>query len=328
MSTAALFVGSLVIIVVAAELFTNAVEWAGFRLRLGSGATGSLLAAFGTALPETIVPIVALFSGAPNREEVAQGAVLGSSFLLLTLGVAVTGIAVLARSGESLLVIEPGQARRDLGVFLICFSLAILCVALPSGMRIPIGVLLLVVYGAYVVMTLRGGEPAEELPEPLHLTRWRDGEPWVLAIVIQLVAAVVLLILGSHLFVDALDNASQALGVSALVLAVILVPFATELPETFNSVLWVRTRDDGLAFGNVAGAAAFQASILGFIGVEFTTWNPGLGGLLSAAAAWVTAVYLFFLLHDGRAHGRWLLLAGVPWVAYVVAELATGGGLA
>jgi Ca2+/Na+ antiporter len=58
--TALLFVASAVLLIIAAELFTNAVEWAGYRLRLGSGATGSLLAAVGTSLPETIVPVVAL----------------------------------------------------------------------------------------------------------------------------------------------------------------------------------------------------------------------------------------------------------------------------
>jgi hypothetical protein len=34
-----------------------------------------------------------------------------------------------------------------------------------------------------------------------------------------------------------------------LVLALVIVPVATELPETLNSVLWVRSNDDMLAFG-------------------------------------------------------------------------------
>ena len=43
-----------------ALLFTNAVEWIGHRLELGEGAVGSLLAAVGTAMPETLIAIVAL----------------------------------------------------------------------------------------------------------------------------------------------------------------------------------------------------------------------------------------------------------------------------
>ena len=83
MTTALLFVASLILVVVASELFTNAIEWAGFQLKLGTGATGSLLAALGTSLPETVVPIVALATHSPGADSVATGAVLGSPFLLL-----------------------------------------------------------------------------------------------------------------------------------------------------------------------------------------------------------------------------------------------------
>ena len=66
--------------------------------------------------------------------------------------------------------------------------------------------------------------------------------------------------------------------VAELVLALVIVPIATELPETLNSVLWVRTNDDMLAFGNVAGSATFQSCVLATIGVVFTTWSLGFGG--------------------------------------------------
>ena len=61
-----LFVVSLALILFACELFTNGVEWAGKKMDLSRGATGSVLAAVGTALPETSIPILALIAG--NRE--------------------------------------------------------------------------------------------------------------------------------------------------------------------------------------------------------------------------------------------------------------------
>ena len=70
MITALLFAGGLLLIVIGSELFTNAVEWAGYRLKLASGATGSLLAALGTALPETAVPVVALIGRNPTSDAV------------------------------------------------------------------------------------------------------------------------------------------------------------------------------------------------------------------------------------------------------------------
>jgi cation:H+ antiporter len=325
--TALLFVGGLVVIAAAAELFTNAVEWAGFLMNLGTGATGSLLAAFGTSLPETIVPIVALAGGGGDAERIAIGAVLGSSFLLLTLGGAVTGVAVLARRQARELTVVPAQARRDLGVFLVAFALAVGSSLLPRPARIGVGVLLLLIYAGHVTLTLRGGGKEEKTaPEPLHIVRWRSRPP-ATAVAAQLIGAVLLLIVGSQLFVAAVHQTAQGLGIDPLVLAVIVVPFVTELPETFNSVLWVRSGDDSLAFGNIAGSSAFQACVLGFLGVTFTTWKLGPAGLLSAAGAFAAGLYLLVLLRDGRAHGRWIVIAAVPWLAYLAVELATGGHL-
>jgi cation:H+ antiporter len=325
--TALLFVGALLLIAVASELFTNAVEWAGHLLHLGAGATGSLLAALGTALPETMVVIVALVGGATGSNQIATGAVLGSSFLLLTLGGALTGAALLTRRGNRRLQVEPAQVRRDLGVFLSAFGCAVASTLLSRPERVVVGILLLLLYAGYARAALgeRGGPG--EAPEPLHFVRWRSGPPPVVVVVVQLLAGAILLTVGSGLFVDAIHSAATSLGLNPLVLAVIAVPFATELPETLNSVLWIRSGDDGLALGNVAGAAAFQACILGFLGVTFTTWDLGAAGLISAGCAFATGLYLLGLLRDGRAHGGWLLVAALPWLGFVVAELALGGRL-
>jgi cation:H+ antiporter len=327
MTAALLFIASLVLVVVAAELFTNAIEWAGYQLKLGSGATGSLLAALGTSLPETIVPIVALATHSQGADKVATGAVLGSPFLLLTLGAGATGIAVLVRGGARRLVIDPRQARRDLGVFIVAFSVAILASALPQGARIVVGIGLVLAYVAYVVATLRSSGARSEMPEPLHIVRWRQGEPHPALVSAQLVLAVAILIVGSQLFVIALDRTASALHVAQLVLALVIVPIATELPETLNSVFWVRSNDDGLAFGNVAGSATFQSCVLAAIGVVFTTWNPGSAGFISAGLTIATAVFLLVLLWRGRARGALLVLALVPWLVYVLAAIVTGGRL-
>lgn len=329
MFTVLLFVVSGVVLVVAAELFTNAVEWAGYRLRLGEGATGSLLAAIGTALPETIVPVVALIAAAPSADAVATGAVLGAPFLLMTVATAAMGAAVALRRRKPSLLIAPRQVRQDLGVFLGAFSAALLCIVLPRPARVGVGVLLLVAYGGHVIATLRGSVPNEELPEPLHIVRWHESAkaPHAIAIALQLLIAVALLVVASELFVHALDSAATALGIPALILAIIVVPLATELPESLNSVLWVRSDDDGLAFGNIAGSAAFQATILGFVGVVFTTWKPSTGGVIGAVLTLASAAGLLVLLRHGRARGIVLMLAGLPWLAFVVAQGITGGHL-
>ena len=55
MITALELLGAFVLIIAGAIGFTNAVEWLGQRMNLGAGAVGALLAAVGTALPESII---------------------------------------------------------------------------------------------------------------------------------------------------------------------------------------------------------------------------------------------------------------------------------
>src|SRR5215203_1934253 len=92
-----ILLASFVIILAGAELFTNGIEWFGRKLGLAEGAVGSVLAAVGTALPETMIPIIAiLFSTGEHSEEVGVGAILGAPFMLSTLAMFVTGVAVVA----------------------------------------------------------------------------------------------------------------------------------------------------------------------------------------------------------------------------------------
>src|SRR6187431_22874 len=97
-----LLVVALAIILLGAELFTNGIEWFGHRLNLAEGAVGSVLAAVATAMPETLIPVIAIvgpaiFGGDPETSHaIGTGAILGAPFMLSTLAMFVTGVAVLA----------------------------------------------------------------------------------------------------------------------------------------------------------------------------------------------------------------------------------------
>ncbi|MEX0620859.1 MAG: hypothetical protein WD181_04690, partial [Solirubrobacterales bacterium] len=90
-----LLLASFAIILSGALLFTNAIEWLGHKLDMGEGAVGSLLAAVGTAMPETLIPIVAIIGGAAGSEGVAIGAIVGAPFLLGTVAMALVGFAAI-----------------------------------------------------------------------------------------------------------------------------------------------------------------------------------------------------------------------------------------
>src|SRR3954454_14004579 len=94
-------VASFMVILAGALLFTNAVEWLGHRLGIGEGTVGSLLAAVGTAMPETLIAIVALLSVNEGSEDIAIGAIVGAPFLLATLAMGLVGLfAYLSRDNR------------------------------------------------------------------------------------------------------------------------------------------------------------------------------------------------------------------------------------
>ena len=131
-----LLVVSLAVILVAAELFTNSIEWFGHKLNLAEGAVGSVLAAVATAMPETLIPVIAiigplLVGSTPTEgaQAVGVGAILGAPFMLSTLAMFVTGIAVViyARRGRrgTAMRVNVGVLGRDVAFFIVGYGIAI-----------------------------------------------------------------------------------------------------------------------------------------------------------------------------------------------------------
>src|SRR6266567_6984351 len=131
----ALIVGAFVLILVGAEVFTNGVEWLGLKLRISEGATGSILAALGTATPETLIPIVAiLFTNTADSDDIGVGAILGAPFMLGTLVmllIGVTAFLLRQRRGRLTLRVDRAHASRDLGFFLVMYAVALAIALIP-----------------------------------------------------------------------------------------------------------------------------------------------------------------------------------------------------
>jgi cation:H+ antiporter len=312
-----LLVVSFMVILAGALLFTNAVEWIGHRLELGEGAVGSLLAAVGTAMPETLIAIVALV-GATRSEDVAIGAIVGAPFLLATLAMGLVGGTAYIyrrrrRQGIELRAHVP-TLDRDLMFFLVFFALGLaLGFGAPAEIRIPAGILFFVAYPIYVWRTLvRGGAiQAEETLNPLIMDRGpaRESDPnMVIAAIVGLGAMVG----GAHLFVEELLHVAEDLGVEAIVLSLILAPLATELPEKVNSFFWVREGKDSLALGNITGAMVFQSVIPVGIGLVFTDWDLTGNAAISVGLGLAGGVIAYWAL---RLRDRFELPAVVAWLA-------------
>ena len=68
-------------------------------------------------------------------------------------------------------------------------------------------------------------------------------------------------------------------------IALVLAPLATELPEKFNSIFWIRDGKDTLALGNMTGAMLFQSTIPVSFGILFHPWNLDFLSLFATVLA-------------------------------------------
>lgn len=322
--TVLLLLASFVLIVVGALLFTNAIEWLGQRMNLGAGAAGALLAAVGTALPESLIPVVALLGGKQDAEEIAIGSIIGAPFLLGTLAMLLIAGASLVYHGRRetgrRLAIDPQTAKRDLRAFLVLFPIAILLgLGTPFWLRAVGAAVLLLGYAGYVVRTAKADEGAGDEDElaPLRFDRTKEDPPTTLAITAQLLVALGAIVLGAEIFVGQVEGVAKSLGVTSLVLSLILAPLATELPEKINSVIWVRSGKDELALGNVTGAMAFQASIPVTIGLLLTPWDLDAFAMTAALLALAGGIVAYVAI-GRRDFGR---LPAAVWALLFLAFL-------
>lgn len=326
--------GALVLILISAEAFTNALEHIGERFRLSEGVTGSIFAAVGTAMPETIVPLVAILSTAATqkvREEVGIGAILGAPLMLTTVAMFLMAlVASLRRGWGGKFHPERTGLRRDLGWFLIVFGLSTGAIFVPHNVflvRVAIALVLVGLYFFYLLITVRASAKlvadghGTEADNPLYLARIlgrmgvRENLPLQL---IQLGLGLAGIVGGAHGFVRGVEALAHLLGVSALALSLLIIPLATELPEKVNSMLWIRRGKDTLAFGNVTGAMVFQGSLLPALGILLTPWD-GRREVVAVLVLTLTAsTWVFLLSRRGALRPYHLIFNGLCYVAYGV----------
>ncbi|MGE0643817.1 MAG: sodium:calcium antiporter [Nitrospira sp.] len=314
-----LFLVSVVVTLGGCALFTNSIEWLGKRLGISEGAVGSVFAAIGTTLPETSIPIIAIFFGESQEEiEVGLGAILGAPFMLSTLVLPILAVLVLlyARAGKRAASFQLNyrEVMTDLTFFMFGYLIALGCAFSPSRLvhLIAAGLLIcLYIYYMKVKFAPTEGEEGSEL-EPLIFDK-TVAIPSYPMIGLQASLGLGGLILGAHLFVMAAESMAGLFEMSPLILALLIAPLATELPEMSNSFLWLYRKKDRLAVANVTGAMVFQGTLpvsLGLIGTEWVIASTALTSMILAVQA--VGLCLLQILIGGRWR-PWLLAAGAAF---------------
>ena len=319
---------SAVLIYLACEWFVNAVEWLGAQFKVGAVAVGTILAAVGTALPESVVTLVAaLFGSKAHGEDIAVGAALGGPLVVGTIAYGVTGLLLLARRRTAAAVVAaparsgiPGatgsedrqevdegglagvdKARlaRDQTWFLVIFAVKIGLGLVAFAIKPWLGWLFFVAYGVYFWREMRadGDHASSDGLEPLKLQARRETPArWI--VIAQTLLTLVVIFAASQLFVRQLEWAGPALGLPSVVVALLLSPVATELPEVLNAIIWVRQGKTHLALANISGAMMIQATVPSGIGLLLTPWRFD-AALILAGTATLAAVAGFYAVFAG-----------------------------
>lgn len=317
---------SLILILISCEFFTNSIEWTGKKFNLNEGVTGSILAAVGTALPETIIPVIALiFIPGKKGEEIGIGAILGAPFMLSTLAFGITGIAAIfyyfTRKRSLWLSVNTRILSNDIIFFIVVYILAISVSFLSGEIKKFLGIIFILIYLIYIYITFSHEKVENEIElNPLYFGK--NKEPGIFLILLQNIVSLLGIVIGAKFFVSCIENLSNHLNVSPFIFSLFVAPIATELPEKFNSIIWIGKQKDTLALGNISGAMVFQSSIVVAVGLLGTNWVLNDRAKISAAIAILASlVVVMFMKIFKKLHAFVLFFCIIFYIAYIAAIL-------
>jgi cation:H+ antiporter len=320
--TVILLLASAAVIYLSCEYFVNGIEWVGHQFGFSKNATGTILAAFGTALPESVVTFIAVvFGGSDAQKEIGVGAAIGGPLALSTIAYAVVGVVFLANHGRLGHFLSPqagGRLLNDQKWFMSIFIFKIGLGLFAFAIKPWLGVLFLLAYAAYVRQEIMAeGETghADDL-EPLKL-RPHDAAPRKWWPLLQTGLALLVIFGSSQVFVHQIDAIGPMLGLSPQLVALLLSPIATELPEILNAVIWVRQGKQTLALANISGAMMIQATIPSALGIFFTPWLLQNALLWAGAVTMLSIVGLAWCLHRRALSARAMAAFGLLYVLFV-----------
>jgi cation:H+ antiporter len=304
-----LLITSAIAIYISCEYFVNAIEWVGHKFNLTKNATGTILAAFGTALPESVVTFVAVvFGNTPAQKEIGVGAAIGGPLVLATIAYSIVGLIFLTRKQQGKPLISKTTELRlgyDQMWFMKIFVVKILLGVVIFSFKPWLGIGFLIAYAFYVRQEMQGTDDPEHLDfiEPLKI-RPHDDSPSQSWALLQTFLSLIVIFISSHFFVRQLEVIGPSMGLHPQMVALLLSPIATELPEIMNAVIWVRQGKQILALANISGAMMIQATIPSALGIFFTPW------ILGKASVWGAVITLFSIL------GLYLLLKRSALTSY------------
>ena len=279
-----LFIVGLVCLIKGGDWFVDGASALARKFHLPELLIGATVVSIGTTLPEVMVSTISAVGG---HGEIAYGNAIGSVICNSALIAAIT------------LAVRPGKAdpkALKLPVLFFFLAAAIYCVAayLLGEFSRLIGLIMLVVFVAYILLTVRqmkkNPQPAEEAAE--EMPTWK--------MLLFLVVGAALIAVGAKLLVDNGTKIATALGVPESVIALTFVALGTSLPELVTAITSLVKGHSDLSLGNVIGANIFNLVLVSGVSVALAPFpvpvTAKLGGYNSSLVLEIPLMILVMLI--------------------------------
>ena len=291
-----------------ADYLTEGAAAVARRMHIPEMIIGLTIVAAGTSAPELFVSVV---SALKETSDLAVGNVVGSNIMNTML---IVGVAAMVAP----MTISKTTVKKDLP-FTVGASMLLLFLAFDHFLGHVGGFLLLAAFAlfmAYSIYRASGSEEQEDAPKE-QLSAFKNT--------CYVLGGLLLLIVGSNVFVDHASNLALQMGVSEGVVGLTVVAGGTSLPELATTVVAARKGQSALAIGNVIGSNVFN--ILLILGLTATIHPLQIEGITTIDMAVmllsVTFVWLFAFTRFKveRWEGFVLLLGYLAYLTWLIISL-------
>ncbi|MCD8125924.1 MAG: calcium/sodium antiporter [Clostridiales bacterium] len=288
-----LFAVGLVLLIEGGDWFVDGATGIARRFHLPELLIGATVVSIGTTLPEVMVSTT---SGISGHSQIAYGNAIGSVICNTAL---IAALTVAIRPSR----VDPRTLRTPV-IFFFAAAIFYAVVAYTTGyFSRLVGILLLLIFAVYMVLTVREMKGGPEPVEPSGEASEEDKPLWQLLAL--LVVGAVLIAIGADLLVDNGTLIAQALGVPESVIALTLVALGTSLPELVTAITALAKGHGALSLGNVIGANLFNLVLVCGVSVTVSPFSiPENSTLFGVNYSLVVDVPVMFLVM--------ILLTAVP----------------
>lgn len=249
-------IGGLVLLVVGSEVLVRGAVRLAFHFGISALVVGLTVVAFGTSAPEFLVSGLAALRG---QADIALGNVVGSNIFNI---LAILGLSALVVP----LTVAHGLLRFDVPAMIASAALVVL-MGWDGRIQVGEGLLLFALLCVYIGLAIWRARRQSLVPAELgELDPTESGRVPMWRNIVEIVGGLVLLGVGSSLFVDGAVDIARQLGFSELVIGLTVVAAGTSLPEIATSIMAAFRGERDIAVGNVVGSNIFNT--FGVLGVS------------------------------------------------------------